>query len=500
MEHTYDINFIRSLNPIYKKKVKTNTDSVYTVVSIDLPSSVYKNEPNEKDDSSSIDDDPPAPDVHYLPEKLFRSVILNEDETNLLSFSLPKSVPFYHFKERYSEIGAPFHLEPSRFLINEIVEGTMINLWWDDTNEQWQISTKKAVSGNYTYFKTPLVEKQKTFKEMFTEIVGDFESPEFGEYANLYKSYFYSFVIKHPENHIVHSVFRPTIYLVAVYEKIDDWKVKYIPQAEFMKWNIFPNINVRYPDILKFQTTPAIPTIVSYNHIFSYIECDNEKKTKAILKRIPPHMENENETYVNLMNYMVGVMITDTKTGIRTKIENSLYKYLKELRGNHPSYKYKYYELALSNRLTEFLYYFPQYNELFMQFNEEFHTFVKTIYWYYVNKFILKTPTVVSKKDIPYKINYHINYLHYNFYLPHLKMGEKKKITLNLIYSYIWGMPIKTILYWLNYDSIMAKKLLRESLKKSSEQLTGEQSSESSESFDESTVELDSFGKSTFEL
>jgi hypothetical protein len=367
----------------------------------------------------------------------------------------------------------------------------MINLWWDHTNEQWQISTKKAVSGNYTYFKTPLVKKQKSFKEMFIEIVGDFETPEFDEYANLYKSYFYSFVIKHPENHIVDSVYRPTIYLVAVYEKIDDWKVKYIPQTEFMKWNILPNINVQYPNILKFQTNTKVSGIVSYNHIISYIECDNEKKTKAILKRIPPHMQNENETYVNLINYMVGVMITDTKTGVRTKIENSVYKYLKELRGNHPSYKYKYYELALSNRLTEFLYYFPQYNELFMQFEEEFHTFAKTVYWYYVNKFILKNPMVVSKKDVPYKINYHINYLHYNVYLPHLKIGEKIKITLNLIYSYIWGMPIKTILYWLNYDSIMAKKM---SLKLESEQVNeplGEMSDELLEdSVDEETIEL----------
>jgi hypothetical protein len=455
MEHTYDIQFIQTLNPIYKKKValKTENPSVYTIISADF--SFASDPPCTNDEATN--NTSPQYDDYYSPVNLFRSVILNENETRLLSFSLPKSVSFDEFKERYTEVGVPLNLESSRFLINEIIEGTMINLWWDDENNHWQISTKKSISGNYNYFKNPLVEKQKTFKQMFMEVIGDFETPEFDQTANLKKDCYYSFVIKHPENHIVHSVFQPAIYLVAVYEKIDDWKVKYIPQNQFMKWGILPDINIQYPRILNFQPDATIPSIVSYSHIFAYIECENQKNTKAIINRIP-QMENENKTEVNTLNYMVGVMITDTKTGVRTKIENSVYKYLKELRGNHPSYKYKYYELVLKNRLSEFIYYFPQYYDLFMSFEKEFHTFAETIHWFYVNKYILKNPLVTLMKDIPYSINYHINHLHYNVYLPFIKIGQKKKITLNLIYSYIWEMPIKTILFWLKYDSIMAKK------------------------------------------
>ena len=129
---------------------------------------------------------------------------------------------------------------------------------------------------------------------------------------------------------------------------------------------------------------------------------------------------------------------------------------MKELRGNHPSHKYKYYELIYSHRLDEFMYYFPQYVYLFNQFSFELNTYVNNIYWYYVNKFILKNKKIEG--IIPYNINYHINKLHYNVYLYQLNMGNRTNITIKVIYDYIWKLPIRSLLFWLNYESIMAKK------------------------------------------
>jgi len=460
MEHYYNIQSISKLYPAFKKKV-TIKDSVltYTVISADLPKALIKQTENKLDETNKYDEysDDIDCEEYERPEEesnislnftlsgTMRSVILSGNESQLLSFSLPKSVSINSFKEKYDGLNDP------KFIITEIIEGTMINLWWDLEQDKWEISTKKAVSGNYTYFKNPLVKKQKTFKEMFIDVVGGFESPEFDEAANLNKNLFYSFVLKHPENHIVHTVLRPTLYLVAVYEKTGDWEVKYIPQTVFMKWNILPKSNIQFPKLIE--------NILTYENLYTEIEKQNVKTRNAISNFSTPNSINnvdENET-----NYTMGFMITDTETGTRTKIENNVYKYFKELRGNHPSYKYKYYELIFSNRLAEFIYFFPQYTDLFVKFEEEFNTFVNSIYWYYVNKYILKK-TDISSGNIPYQYSFHINHLHYNVYLPFLKAGQKKKITRYFVYEYVWEMPIKTILYWLNYDLIMENKNKRQ--------------------------------------
>jgi hypothetical protein len=153
-------------------------------------------------------------------------------------------------------------------------------------------------------------------------------------------------------------------------------------------------------------------------------------------------------------------MVVNTETGERTKIENKTYVYLKELRGNHPSYKYKYYELCVANRVEEFLYYFPQYTDMFDEFAKECYAFVTSIHWYYVNKYIRKNKELDGK--IPYRFSYHINYLHYNEYIPSVKEGKRVTITVPFIYGYFLGLPIRSILFWLNYDFIMAKKQLKE--------------------------------------
>jgi len=466
MEHYYNISSIVDLNPKYKKKVtvKYDTPVVYTVVSVDLPFSSSQNIKKETTefyenilqqdecydephiDESSIDDlkrnnddddDGHTDEIHNTKINgfLFRSVILNENENSLLSFSLPKSIPIEEFKEKYNV------LDTKRFIITEIIEGTMINLWWDSIINRWQISTKKSISGNYTYFRNPFTTKTKTFKEMFIDVVGDFESEDFEKISNIDRKYFYSFVLKHPENHIVHSVIHPIVYLVAVYEKTHDWEVKYIPQTTFMKWCILQNINIKYP---KFLTEDTVDDM-TYDSVYVSIE-DQNKNTKHALM---------NSIFNEDVNYTMGFMIVDTENGTRTKIENYIYKYLKQLRGNHPSYKYKFYELIKSNRIQEFIYYFPQYIHLFMNFNQELNTFVNTIHWYYVNKFILKNPQFLNG-NIPYQYSYHVNHIHYNIYLPSLN-SSVIKITLYVVYEYMCSLSIKNILYWLNPINFLNK-------------------------------------------
>ena len=374
---------------------------------------------------------------------LFRSVIMRpltpmlaDDDisvatngnSGLLCFSQPKSIPYEEFQHKYSfpskaitanndqpddPLLHKFFFQ-NNYLVSETIEGTMINLWWNWNAKEprWEISTKKGIGGNYYYFRNPFSKddktvKQKTFRQMFAELLGDPAHPEFGKDAlggeSGSQNRFYSFVIQHPENHIVHNIIEPSIYLVSVYEKIDNWKIKYIPQTTFQQWNGW-NTRIKFPKIFKSEPSE--------------------------------------------MQVSMGIMITNTSTGERTKIENEQYTYLKHLRGNHPNCKFKYYELIQYGQLNEYLYYFPQYTRLFHYFLTELNETVKTVYWYYVNKYFLKNTSIIGK--IQPTINYHINHLHHVYLkispVDGRKMRETQQISVSLIYNYMFSLSVQNIL------------------------------------------------------
>lgn len=343
----------------------------------------------------------------------YRSVILALPENKLLCYSSPKSMSFEAFTNKYPVIN-------EQIMVNDIIEGTMINIFYDDRDGLWHISTKSAIGGNYWYFRNQYNNKeksQKTFREMFLESL---KVSNINDLTFLNKEYCYSFVLQHPDNHIVLHIDKPSSYLVAIYKiyKTDcnnNFEVKYISPMEFTNWDCFNNTEVKFPN----------------SH-----DCECYEKLQEIY----------NSTYNDYTN--VGVMITHTETGERTYIKNKSYEFVKELRGNNPNLLYQYICLLRVNKVSNYLSYFPQYKKLFSEFQDRYYKFIKSIYDAYVSYYIKKKKHICLSREMLY----HINTLHHTIYLPSLECKYTigaKKITNKVVSDYINNMDPMQIFHYL---------------------------------------------------
>ena len=130
-------------------------------------------------------------DPEYAP---FRSVVYYNN--TLVCSSPSKSTAYEKFKETYPVASC---------VVEEFVEGTMINMWYC---EKWHIATRSILGAECTF------ETDRTFASMFYECLNN--TP-----IELNPKYCYSMVMQHPENRIVTPILEPRLYVVATYEIVD---------------------------------------------------------------------------------------------------------------------------------------------------------------------------------------------------------------------------------------------------------------------------------------
>jgi len=376
-------------------------------------------------------DDSSAPPGNVLQ---YRSVVCRGGRP--LSMGVPKGIELADFTAKYPVDPAdPDGSDTNNLFVSEIIEGTMINLFYDEGAESWEIATKGAVGGNYWYFRTQYpsvgVEgRQLTFRQMFLEACGvvDLEAWEmngFGVnnisfFAQLDRNMVYSFVLQHPLNHIVLLVQAPTLYLVGVYRRCieEGLGFEYISPLVYQKWPVF-----------------------------------SEGDTSFV--RFPKHFDFQEGGYLTEDFRFAGVMITCLGTGERCRLDNPAYLEALRVRGNHPNLQYHFLTLLkgqYNNQCTidEFLNYFPWYgahfNGIFGAFYRQFTEFARGVYRAYVDRYIRKVTVVggVPKQYMP-----HIWRLHHEVYLPSVAGGAKMPIQYFMVENYLLGLEVKEILYYL---------------------------------------------------
>jgi hypothetical protein len=80
------------------------------------------------------------PNVNFK-NRIYRSAIMSG--TKLLALAPSKSLS--------NDVFTQFCMDESQ--ATEIIEGTMVNMFWDQNSECWEIATKKGIGGNYYFFR-----------------------------------------------------------------------------------------------------------------------------------------------------------------------------------------------------------------------------------------------------------------------------------------------------------------------------------------------------------
>lgn len=378
----------------------------------------------------------------YKDEGRMRSVISRNGK--IVSVAPGKSVDLQTFKSELSD--------DNNVAIEEFVDGVMVNMFWDEEENEWEIATRSSVGGRVSFFTTGAFNTPTTFRYMFLECVNETELVDGVKTQwmdDLDKSVCYSFVLRHPKHRIVTPVDKPGLTLVDMY-RID---------------KEHPLVVYQLP--LTDEAASCIPDTVARPR-----SCDlPHANTCANIA----HLEEQyNGGHMNWS--LVGVMLRNRTTGTRSKIRNPNYEDVRKLRGNQPKLQFHYLSLRRQRGLiARYLGIYGEHRELFDRYKEQVFRFTHELYNHYRSAFIKKE---VKPADIAFQYRAHAFDLHKIYrenLAPNRQIVDKKQVI-----EYINNLPPAKLMHSLNWA------LREEAL--ATAQATAESSNGASPSSDEGVV------------
>jgi hypothetical protein len=331
---------------------------------------------------------------------LFRSVIYKNNK--ILVFAPPKSVAPDTFTSTCL---------PNECSAEEFVEGTMINLFFDESlgdGGQWEIATRSSVGAKMSYFTSGKPDQQSTFRQMFLEVC-TFAGFDFDM---LPRDNCYTFVFQHPNNRIVTPFVQKRLYLVAGH-KINNESFSITEVALDSLRESLGQSSVYFPETYSFETF-------------------DELKDK---------WASQNTDYKH-----VGVVLRHP-SGARTKFRNPNYEMVRKLRGNQPKLQFRYLALRQQEKVRDYLKYYPEASNEFNTFREQVHGFTKQLHTNYVECYIRKTKPLT---DFPYQFRTHMFNLH-ALYIEELRPASKI-VNRSAVIWYVNELPPAKLMFSLNYS------------------------------------------------
>lgn len=330
-----------------------------------------------------------------LTSGMFRSVIHRNGK--ILAFAPPKAQTPDIFRKTFDVNGC---------YAEEYVEGTMINVFYDEEAGRWELATRSCVGAKSTYFRSGTVKEEDTFGFMFMEAC---KNANF-QYETLPKEYCYTFVFQHPRNRIVSPFTKTAVYLISVF-KIECYVVTQVAR-ESMRY-VLPE-SILFPQAYPLESyEQIIESWGSYNTDYKY----------------------------------VGAVVVDWKTGVRTKFRNPNYEFVRQLRGNQPKLQYTYLALRQSGKINDYIRFYPEVKKEFSMFREHIHTFTNQLHKNYVTCYVNKLKPL---GEYPFQFRAHMVALH-GMYIDVLR-EQKQYVNRQTVIRYTNSLHPAKLMFSLNYS------------------------------------------------
>jgi hypothetical protein len=314
----------------------------------------------------------------------------------------------------------------------ELVEGIMVNLFWNEEEGKWYIATKSCV-GEVSF--DHILQAEAEAEAAATDVeVGEDSSKEFQRVsvqellrrricevlclmpcglALLPKQYCYSLVVQHPKNQIVNVIRVPKLYLVAVYE---------ITAQDTDACGV--NVIRVNRDIFSVGFGGSV------SHMPSTLTCvqdDTETvaHTATASATFAAHtVEDYTKMYASADTRSVslpGIVFVDTDTGFCYKQRNPKYESVKKRKGMEQKLIAQYLQLRKDRAIDEYLKYHPQHSRAFRQFRDRLHDYTQRLYNAYIEHYVKKHAKPLKEYDRELKI--HMYKLHHEVYLTTMKLS-----------------------------------------------------------------------------
>ncbi len=345
---------------------------------------------------------------------LLRSLIFKDDGT-IVCFAPPKSFNSDNLV-----------IEPNmNYVAEQFVEGTMMNAFYDTESNEWIISTRSSVGGEVSFFTDKGFDTTNKFIDMFNEVCEDIGL----DWDELNKDYIYSFVMQHPRNRIVKPIVKMKLYLVEVYQIVENKTINIIPVTDTTVhcWFRFDNNTVKLPRS-------------------EFIKNDEDLE---LCKQI---------ITTGYCKYSrIGVIIKNN-LGQRYKFRNPAYEYVRRLRGNQPKLQFHYLTLrqmpiepnATESKVSEYLKYYPEHKELFNEFRNTIHHYTSNLFVNYISCYIKKEKEL---HQFPEKYRHHMYILNQNISAKEMARTATEYITNKyVVIHYFNNLHPAQQMYVLNYD------------------------------------------------
>ena len=337
---------------------------------------------------------------------LYRSVVCDLLRKKVVVFSPPKSISHFDFCKE---------VDFKDVKVEEYVEGTMINLFWeepyDEDEGRWEIATRSTVEADNKFYK-----ESDTFRDMFFEATTALNI----DFNELPKKYCYSLILQHPKNRIVVPIKEFAIYLAEVYE-----------------------IKEEDDDIHIVIRTDEFRESTLFSHPKVYTEFDS--------------YDDYQSNYCSSNSSYDSVGIIFKKGYIRSKIRNPNYEEIRHLRGNDPKLQFIYLSLRKTGKLSMYLKLYNEHKKPFLKFREQMHRYTKQLHNNYLECFVFKK---TSLKEMPVQFKHHLFLLHKR-YLDHVGSKNKVKITFTEVKNYFNNLHPSQQMFVLNYNYRSLKKKVK---------------------------------------